>query len=314
MSDELSFSVIINIVKKRLKIIGVLVVFAAIVSAFFSGPRFIKPQYKSRAVIYPSNLSPYGEESNAEQMLQLLYATNIKDSLIVKYDLYKRYLIDTISSSSRFFINRTISQRISFNETKYESIEIEVMDENPDTAKLMVDEIIIQLNLQARNMHREKYAEVVEINFNEMEKQRVRVDSMEARLQYLRINHGILDYMVQTEEILKGYMKMLANNTNVTNRKKAEDILNNLYLKGGEYKKLNRLADLTRDKYFSLNHQYEDALKEFTKELTYTNMVVKPEVADKKSYPVRWVIVFSAMVFTLVAALAVFIPLDRSKI
>jgi capsular polysaccharide biosynthesis protein len=314
MSDELSFSVIINIVKKRLKIIGVLVVFAAIVSAFFSGPRFIKPQYKSRAVIYPSNLSPYGEESNAEQMLQLLYATNIKDSLIVKFDLYQRYKIDTSSASIKFSMNQVLKERVSYNETKYESIEIEVMDENPDTAKLMVDEIIIQLNLQARNMHREKYAEVVEINFNEMEKQRVRVDSMEARLQYLRINHGILDYMVQTEEILKGYMKMLANNTNVTNRKKAEDILNNLYLKGGEYKKLNRLADLTRDKYFSLNHQYENALKEFTKELTYTNMVVKPEVADKKSYPVRWVIVFSAMVFTLVAALAVFIPLDRSKI
>lgn len=314
MSNELSFSVIIEIIKKRLGIIAILVIVAAVASAIFSGPTFIKPQFKSRAVIYPSNLSPYGEESETEQMLQLLYATDIKDSLISKFNLYQRYHIARNSESHRFYMNETIKERVSFSATRYESVEIEVMDENPDTAKLMVDEIMHQLNVKARNIQREKYAEVVDINWNEMEKQRIRVDSIEKRLQFLRDEYGILDYMVQTEEALKGYMKMLANNTNTTNRKKAEDILNNLIKKGGEYKKLNRLADLTRDTYYSLKRQYEEALKEYTKELTYTNVVVKPEVADKKSYPVRWVIVFTAMLATAIAALAIFIPLDRSKI
>jgi capsular polysaccharide biosynthesis protein len=314
MSNELSFSVIIEIIKKRLGIITLLVVVAGIASAVFSGPKFIKPQYKSRAVIYPSNLSPYGDESETEQMLQLLYATDIKDSLVVKFDLYKRYKIMPNEASHKFYMNETLKERISFSATRYESVEIEVMDENPDTAKLMVDEIMHQLNVKARGIQREKYAEVVLINWNEMEKQRIRVDSMEARLQFLREEYGILDYMVQSEETLKGYMKMLASNSNATSRKKAEEMLNNLVKKGGEYKKLNRLADLTRDTYYGLKRQHEEALKEYTKDLTYINLVVRPEIADKKSFPVRWVIVFTAVVATVIAAIAVFIPLDRSKI
>jgi hypothetical protein len=34
-------------------------------------------------------------------------------------------------------------------------------------------------------------------------------------------------------------------------------------------------------------------VNDVTKELTYTNVVVYPEVSDKKVFPVRWVIVSS---------------------
>lgn len=313
MSNELSFKVIIEIIKKRFWLIVILVAISAIVSAVFSGPQFIKPQFQSRTVVYPSNLASYGKESEMEQMLQLLYATDIRDSLIKKFDLYKRYGIAEEAASKKFLVNETFGERVGFSPTRYESVEIEVMDENPDTAKLMVDEILHQLNRKAQTLQRDKYKEVVAINFKEMELQRIRLDSMESRLQELRDKYGILDYNLQTEEATKGYLKLLANNASASKVKEAKSILDNLVKRGGEYKKLNRLADLTRDTYYTLKRQYEQALKEYTKELTYTNVVVKPEVADKKSYPVRWFIVFVTVLATLVTCLAVFIPIDRSK-
>lgn len=41
------------------------------------------------------------------------------------------------------------------------------------------------------------------------------------------------------------------------------------------------------------------ALMDVSKELTYTNMVVYPEVSDKKVYPVRWLIVLASTAMAL---------------
>ena len=37
--------------------------------------------------------------------------------------------------------------------------------------------------------------------------------------------------------------------------------------------------------------EYEQVVNDVTKELTYTNVIVYPEVSDKKVYPIRWLIV-----------------------
>jgi len=60
-----------------------------ILSAIFSGSYFITPKYKSYAVVYPANISPYSDESATEQMLQILQSKDIKDSVIKEFDLSK---------------------------------------------------------------------------------------------------------------------------------------------------------------------------------------------------------------------------------
>ena len=61
--------------------------------------------------------------------------------------------------------------------------------------------------------------------------------------------------------------------------------------KGGEFRQLTELSDLFRANYDRLLTEYERIVNDVTKELTYTNTVVYPEVSDKKVYPVRWLIV-----------------------
>ncbi len=73
----------------------VIVVVTAGLAAFFSGPRFITPLYKSYAVVYPDNIKPYSKESTTEQMIQVFNSQDIKDSVINKFDLLKHYEIDT---------------------------------------------------------------------------------------------------------------------------------------------------------------------------------------------------------------------------
>jgi uncharacterized protein involved in exopolysaccharide biosynthesis len=50
------------------------------------------------------------------------------------------------------------------------------------------------------------------------------------------------------------------------------------------------LSNFFRANYDRLLTEYERMVNDVTKELTYTNVVVYPEVSDKKVYPVRWLI------------------------
>ena len=50
----------------------IITVVAALCGAIFSGSAFITPLYKSEAIAYPANTSPYSEEDRTEQMLQII--------------------------------------------------------------------------------------------------------------------------------------------------------------------------------------------------------------------------------------------------
>jgi uncharacterized protein involved in exopolysaccharide biosynthesis len=48
-------------------------------------------------------------------------------------------------------------------------------------------------------------------------------------------------------------------------------------------------------------------------DMTYANIVTSPFVADKKSYPVRWIIVMIASLAAFIFALLVILVLDNRK-
>ncbi|MDZ7778316.1 MAG: hypothetical protein U5L09_23200 [Bacteroidales bacterium] len=62
-----------------------------VLAAIFSSAMLITPKYNSRAVIYPSNVAPYSDESETEQLLQWLQSRDIKDSMIRRFELGKHY-------------------------------------------------------------------------------------------------------------------------------------------------------------------------------------------------------------------------------
>ena len=72
----------------------IITVAAAICGAIFSSSLFITPLFKSEAVAYPANVTPYSDESETEQMLQIIGSRSIMDSIINKYDLWTDYKID----------------------------------------------------------------------------------------------------------------------------------------------------------------------------------------------------------------------------
>src|SRR6476620_4286090 len=93
---------LLNKWKKHLIIIGLI---SLVASIFFSSPIFIKPKYKSTAIVYPSNLVAYSTESPTEQMLQIAQSTDIRERLIQRFNLAKHYDIDTTAQFYHTYVN-----------------------------------------------------------------------------------------------------------------------------------------------------------------------------------------------------------------
>jgi len=297
--------------RKPLIIVGVL---AAIAAAIFSGPAFIKPRYKSEAVLYPSNLIKYSDESPTEQLIQLLQATDIRDSVIKAFSLYEHYDIDSIKNKThRTEIFKMYDQNISISKTEYESVDIIAYDTDPVYASGMIDSMMSYMNKKARFLQREKSYEVLAMTKRRLAEKKVEMDSIEALIQTYREQYGLLEYKTQTEEYAKAYLKALQGGSSRA-ASESKEMLKALENKGGEFSALSEHLWRVRGAYNDLKLEYETYLNDVTKVLTYANIITYPVPADKKSYPIRWLIVAISVSCTLFMAFLVLLYIDSRKL
>ncbi len=291
MDDRFSFSRFFAVLVGHWRLFALVGVIAAGCCTVFSGSTFIKPRYRSQAIVYPVNLNSYSIETRADQLLQLLESNSVRDSVIARFGLVKHYKVDTALRGGRFILYNIYKERVEISKTRYESVEIEATDVDPDTAQQMVNTILDQVNLLARRLQREKSAEVLHIAERTLAHAKVKLDSVETKLAALRNNSGLLAYNEQVRELTKAYAKLMTNGGSQAQKDAVRNMLHEFEEKGGELRSLTNLSDIFRDEYSHILTDYEHAVIDMTKELTYTNVVVYPEVPDKKIWPLRWLIV-----------------------
>lgn len=303
---------VLNILMKYKVHLIIIAVISIVLSVVFSSEYFIKPKYKSTAVVYPSNLMPYSTESPTEQMLQLFESDDIRDELIRDFDLFNHYEIDTTQKYPLTLLYGQMKDNIKIDKTKFESVEIEVWDTDPFIASRMVDSLLAKMHKKARIMQREKSFEVVVIIKNQYDLKKSEMDSMEAKLKEIRTQYHILDYGAQIKSFSKVYYEELAKGR-LNGSTKMDQAMNNLAERGGEYVSLNEHLWRVRGTYNDLKIQYENALKDLSKELTYSNVVTKPVPAEKKSYPVRSLIVLMFTSSMLLFSFIILVLFENSK-
>jgi capsular polysaccharide biosynthesis protein len=289
-------------------IIGVV---AIIISAVFSSPFFIKPKFRSTARIYPSNLWVLSEESETEQMLEILNSRDIKLKMFDAFDLDQVYKIDRNDQFYLTYMFDIYNKNVKTNKTNFETVEIQVMDHDPQRASDMCDSLIFFYNKKVRDMHKKKDFEMVTISEKGLKQKYAELNSLILRLDTLKQNYGILDYKSQVEKVTEGYMTVLAEGiTPPANRAKIENLYNNLAEQGTQAYLLEKQFDYITDVIDSLTTQHEFYLAEYEKDITYCHVVENPVPADKKSYPVRWLIVSLSTLSALFIALIVLLVLD----
>lgn len=172
-----------------------------ILSVFFSSSVFITPKFKSFAVVYPVNLATYSKESETEQMLQILKSYDIRNNIYKKLKLADHYRIDTTNKYYLTSLNSEFDDNVSMGKTEFESVEINVLDKDPNFACKMVDSIISFYNQKVASLHKGKFKEVLAIDNYEMKKKKTEIDSLQKLITDYRKTYGILDYKIQVTDL-----------------------------------------------------------------------------------------------------------------
>lgn len=305
---------IINVLLRwRVHLVVILVV-AFLGAALFSSSVFITPKFKSWAIVYPANISPYSEESETEQMFQILQASYIRESVIEKFQLDKHYEIDKDYKYYTSTLINEYNENVKISKTPGEAVRIEVLDKSPDTAKLIVDAILDAYNRKIKMLHEEKFKEVVAMWGRALNRKKEVIDSLEQQLTRLAQEDGLIDYDAQSTEVVKGILGTVEGGSTRVNSKEVAKLRNSIIAKGGILKLTMEAIEHEAINLRELTKEYDIAYSNFDRQYTYTNVIESPFVADKKSYPVRWLIVALTMFTTLFLALVVIGIIENIRI
>lgn len=279
--------------------IAAITVLAAALGAVFSGPSFITPMYKSEAILYPSNVSAYSDETFTEQMLQIMESQDIMDSVVNNFDLMKHYEIDKSYKYWKTALIGEYRDNVSISKTPYDAVKIKVLDKDPQIACDMVYDIIRLYDQKVGKLHKIKRLEAVNMFKDQLDGKAAFIDSLKKELAQITSEHNILNYTYLSGENSISYF----NNNNDDTKTFMPEVIN-----------LVELITNESANYSDVKLEYELELRFYESDMTFSNVISEPFVADKKSYPVRWVIVALCGISALVLSVFVVYIFDRKDI
>ena len=296
-----------------------------VVSIIFSMPYFIKPLFESTVIVFPSttnsvskallpqqngygdeDILEFGDEQQAEQLLQILNSDEIRDNIIEKYDLLKHYEIPEDAKYKKTSLYKMYGSMISFRRTEFMSVEIKVLDTDPDTAAFIANDIAALLNKVKRRIKKERAQKGLEIVEREYEKIQKDIQGKQDRLTELRYK-GVHDYESQAAVISEQLSIALVSNPNGSGVKQLQAKLDTLAKYGGQYVSLRDELHLLKEEEVKIKIKYEQAKVDVNEDMPATFEVNKAFAAERKTYPKRSLIVimaaFSTFILTLVTLL-----------
>lgn len=319
-----SSNLLIFLIKNK-KPVFLAIALSAIISSIASF--LIVPKFKSTVILFPTTTNSiakallsdrtgenqdvleFGEEEEAEKMIQVLKSDEIKNKVISKFDLFAHYEIDSTGSYPLTELHEEFDDNITFKRTEFMSVRIDVLDKDPQIAADIANLIAALLDSTTNRMQHERAEmafKIVEKNFIDLNAE---IRSKEDSLNRLRAL-GINDYESQSEVLNDAYAQaIVAGKTG--SLKPLEEKLKTLSQYGGAYVSLRDDLEHLRKQMSNIKARYEDARVDANQVLPHKFIVNNAYKAEKKSYPLRWLIVMVSCVSSVLICIVLLLIKEK---
>lgn len=325
-SSEFNSEKMIRFILKQRKIIAICCILAIILSVIFSSPYFITPMFKSSVIFYPATTSSiskailtnagenqdvlaFGDEEETEQLLQILNSSIIKDQIIEKFNLVEHYNIAPTSKFKKTKLYRMFGSNVKFSRTEYMAVEVKVQDRDPQIAADIANEIALLLDKTKTNMHQERARLVFKIVKDEYLNLQEEIKIKEDSLSFLRLK-GVFEYNLQVERINQQLAKEIGAG-NQAGVKRLEDRLAVLAKYGRAYIDLTESLKYDIAQLNDLKIRYKRAKVDAEESLTHKFIVDNAFKAEKKSYPIRWLIVLMSTISVFFLSIIILLVIEN---
>lgn len=263
----------------------------------------IKNKYKSTVIFYPTTTNSiskallstdpggkedflaFGEEEQAEQSLQILQSDEIRDWVIINYDLYKHYKINPKGSDAKTKIFKKYNGNVSFRRNEFNAVEITVLDTDPNKAAGMANDIAARHDTIKNKIQNERASEGFKIVETEYNRLNVEIKILNDSLDKIRAL-GINDYVSMAEVLNRAYAEALSNEKprGANSVKEQIDLLSRY---GGAYMELTGNLELFLQQRADVKVKYDQVKIDAESNIPHKMVVNYAYASDKKTYPKR---------------------------
>lgn len=272
---------------------------------------FATPQHSIGEQFYEevkrNDLLEYGETEDAERLLQILNSDRIRSRVIEKYNLWEHYAIDRTAPGARSSLMEEYSSNVDANLTRYGSIEVSVLDTDPQVAANIANDIAFLADSVANQLRNERARAALRYaaaSYNQVQ------DEIEEMEQKIGVLHGLGLYEFETQigGLNEQYATAMAEG-NLRNAELIKQQMAELSQHATQFSKLTSLIEAAYEREAVLKKRYELMKLDAETQLASAFVVDYAAPADKKAKPIRWLIVAVSVVatcaFGLLALLAV---------
>lgn len=323
----LTFKDVVALFSRWRKQLILLAIASVIVSSVVSF--MLTPKYKSTVIFYPTTNNSisnalltdlnqrqkdpleFGAEEEAEKALQILQSSKLTERLVRNFNLMAHYKIDPNSNMRKTKLANKIGSNFSFSRTRYLSIRVDVMDEDPQMAAKMANGILDLYDSIKNEIQLEVARPALEIVKRQMQAKENEINNIKTELQKLG-SEGVTNYEEQSralnEEIYKA--RSLGKMDKVSD---LMEQLKSLVQFGGQFTALTETLQLELDKLSDLKAKYERAEVDVKETLNNKFTVSAADVAEQRAYPVRKLIVLVSLICTVAFAAIFFAIFEKLR-
>lgn len=318
---------LINFFWRWRKVFMISGVCAILFSVILTMPFITKPKYLAVHIFYPtknnsisnalltelnqrqSDPLEFGEEIEAEKALQVLQSGTLMGRLVRNFNLLKHYGIDPAKEKfPKYALENKIKSNFSFERTRYLSIRIEVLDEDPKMAADLANgiaQLYDSIKTEIQNQVAKPALDIVE---RALQEKRSKIQGIKDQLRQLGQN-GITNYEEQSRALAEEIYKAQSSGRTNEMKRLLED-QKTLVASGGDFIALNELIKLEEEKESDLISQYEKRKVDVGERMSHKFTVEEATVPEIKAWPKRFIILILSLIGTFIATAIVLVGVE----